>query len=440
MSLTTRVLVGLAAGLAAGVAIAASGQSALTAIVPVIEPLGTLWVNAIRMTVIPLVVSLLIVGIASSDARAIGRVGGRAVILFLAMLAASAALAVLVVPPLLGGLRIDPASTAALRESAAGAAVEPQAMESLPSASEWLLSLVPTNPVRTAADGAMLPLIVFSLALALAATRIAPELRQALVRFFEALGGAMLVLVHWILLAAPVGVFALALPLAQKLGVAAAGALIYYVVLVSAVCFLAIVLLYPTAALLGGARLSAFLRAAAPAQSVALSSRSSLAALPALIEEAETRLRLPPSVTGFFLPLAVSTFRLTAPIAILTGSLFLARLYGVGLGAGQVATIAVMAVFLSFSIPGIPGGTILTMVPALLAVGVPAGGVGILLAVDTIPDMLRTTTHVTADLAVAVLLSRGRREAAVGTGTGAAAPLLESSGATPAEGGAKAAP
>lgn len=243
--------------------------------------------------------------------------------------------------------------------------------------------------------------------MALAATRIGAQSRQALVGFFHALGEAMLVLVHWILVAAPVGVFALALPLAQRLGLAAAGALIHYIVLVSSVCLLYTLLLYPITGLWAGVPLRVFARAAAPAQSVALSSRSSLASLPALLEEAKGSLRLPAAVTGFFLPLAVSTFRASMPIAAVTGVLFLARLYGISLGIGQLATVSVIAILLSFSVPGIPGGTILTMVPALLAVGVPAGGVGILLAVDAIPDMLRTTTHVTADLAAAVVLSRG---------------------------------
>lgn len=423
MSLTARVLIGLGAGLGAGLAIAASGEPALLAAVPVIEPVGTLWVNAIRMTVIPLVVSLLIVGIASaSDLRAVGRIGGRAVILFVLLLAAAAALALLLVPPLLGRLRIDPAASAALRAGAAGTeAATPEALARLQSPVEWILGLVPTNPVAAAADGALLPLIVFTLAFALAAGRTAPELRRSVIGFFEAVGAAMMMLVHWILLAAPVGVFALALPLAQRLGVAAAGALVYYVILVSGVCFLFLLGLYPLAALAGRVQVRRFARASAPAQSVALSARSSLASLPALIEEAEGTLSLPASVTGFFLPLAASTFRVSVPIAVVTGSLFLAKLYGVALGPAEVATVGVMAMFLSFSMPGIPGGTILTMVPALVATGVPAGGVGILLAVDTIPDMLRTTTHVTADMAVAVLLGRNRDR-------GAGAPVGETRG------------
>lgn len=414
MSLTARVLIGLGAGLGAGLALGAFREPALLAVVPVIEPVGTLWVNAIRMTVIPLVVSLLIVGVASaSDMRAVGRIGGRAVMLFVLLLAAAAALALVVVPPLLAWLRIDPAASAALRESAAGTeAAVPEAMARVQSPVEWILGLVPTNPVAAAADGAILPLIVFTLAFALAASRTPAEVRRSLIAFFGAVGEAMMVLVHWILLAAPVGVFALALPLAQRLGIAAAGALVYYVILVSGVCFLFLLGLYPLAAWVGRVRLRRFARAVAPAQSVGLSARSSLAALPALIEEAEKTLKLPASVTGFFLPLAVSTFRVSVPIAVVTGSLFLAKLYGVALGPADVATVGAMAMFLSFSVPGIPGGTILTMVPALVATGVPAGGIGILLAVDTIPDMLRTTTHVTADMAAAVLLGRGEGSAA----------------------------
>jgi proton glutamate symport protein len=148
-----------------------------------------------------------------------------------------------------------------------------------------------------------------------------------------------------------------------------------------------------------------FARAIAPAQVVGFSSRSSLATLPAMIEAGKMQLGLPAAATGFVLPLAVSTFKLGATIAITTSSLFLARIYGVTITPAQVASIAMSAVLLSFSVPGIPGGVLLVMVPVLASVGIPAEGVGILLAVDVIPDMFRTVTNVTADMVAAVIVA-----------------------------------
>jgi Na+/H+-dicarboxylate symporter len=164
--------------------------------------------------------------------------------------------------------------------------------------------------------------------------------------------------------------------------------------------------LYLIAVRLGRVSFARFARAIAPAQIVGFSSRSSLAALPAMIEAGETRLALPPAITGFLLPLAVSTFKLGATIAITTSSLFLARIYGVPISPSQVASIAISAVLLSFSVPGIPGGVLLIMVPVLTGVGIPAEGIGILLAVDVVPDMFRTLTNVTADMVAALITAR----------------------------------
>ena len=424
MSLTARVLIALIAGFGLGLAASASDSPTLLALARGIEPVGTLWINAIRMTVIPLVVSSLIAGVASApDAATVGRIGGRAFVIFIAVLSATAVFSIIVAPLALSALSVDPAAAESLRESAAGANVAERSA-SLPTFRQWVVDLVPQNPIKAAADGAILPLIVFSLALGLAMTRITGTAAPALVRFFQALAAAMLVLVRWVLALAPIGVFALAVPLATRLGLAAAGAVLFYIALVVGMCIVCIAAMYPLAAVLGRRSLRSFARASAPAQAVAFSSRSSLAALPAMIEGAEDMMRLPRSVTSFFLPLAASMYRVGAVIGQIGGVLFLARLYGYDLAPAQLITIAVTAVLTSFSVPGVPGGSILVMVPVLLAAGLPAEGVGILLGVDTIPDMFRTTTNVTGHMAAATILARGRTEdqAPVVPGTAAIEP------------------
>jgi Na+/H+-dicarboxylate symporter len=197
------------------------------------------------------------------------------------------------------------------------------------------------------------------------------------------------------------------------MGLAAAGALIGYIVLVAlmTIAFAAIAL-YPLAAVMGRVSIVDFARAALPAQAVALSARSSLASLPAMMESARDRLRLPEEIVGFFLPLAASTYRVGGAIGQIVGVVFIARLYGVELGVVQLASIAVTVVLTTFSVPGIPAGSIVVMVPVLLAANVPVEGIGILLGVDTIPDMFRTATNVTGDMAVATALGgKERREA-----------------------------
>ena len=154
--------------------------------------------------------------------------------------------------------------------------------------------------------------------------------------------------------------------------------------------------------------MSRFAKAAAPAQAVAFSSRSSLAALPAAYEGARAGLALPEDIYTLFLPLAASVFKVGAPMVQIVGILFLAKIYGVTLDSGQLATITVMAVATSLTAPGIPlGGGIIVMAPVLASANLPVAGMGILLAVDTIPDMFRTTANVTAWLCVGSILSRG---------------------------------
>jgi Na+/H+-dicarboxylate symporter len=153
-----------------------------------------------------------------------------------------------------------------------------------------------------------------------------------------------------------------------------------------------------------------FARAALPAQAVAISSRSSLAALPAMIEGARERLKLPDEATSFLLPLAASVYRVGAALGQTTGVIFIAQLYGVALSVPQLATVALTAVATSFSVPGIPGGSIVIMAPVLMAAGLPVEGIGILLGADTIPDMFRTTLNVTGHMAAATAIAgKGQR-------------------------------
>jgi proton glutamate symport protein len=416
MSLTVRVLIGLVAGLIVGFIINASPD--LQRIVPWIEPVGSIFINAIRMTVVPLVVASLVVGVAgSSDARAIGRVGWRALVLFVVLVFAGALIGAMIAQPILARM-IDPASTAAVRSSASElAGVAQEGAKRLPTFAQWVTDLVPANPIRAAADGAMLPLIVFSLLFGVALLRLASERRRPIVTFFEGLAEAMLVLVRWVLALAPIGVFALAVPLAARMGLAAAGALLGFIVLVSGLCVLfAALVLYPAAAVIGRVPLGTYARAIAPAQAVAFSARSSLAALPAMIEAAETRLRFPPEISRFLLPLSASTFRAGSGVGLTVSVLFIARLYGVELGIAQIATVIATVVLTSFSVPGIPNGSIIAMVPVLVAAGIPVEGIGILLSIDTIPDMFRTGTNVTGHMTAAAILARSQTRALVPVG------------------------
>jgi proton glutamate symport protein len=409
MSFTVRVLIGLVAGLALGIAVPATGIGWLQRLPGVVEPAGLLFVNAIRMTVIPLVASGLIVGVASMrDARAVGRLGGRALAAFFAFIAGATLFSAAGAYPLLQRLEIDPGVSASLRAGAAAVGKSAaEAARQLPTWSQWLVDLVPVNALKAAADGAILPLIVFSLAFGLSLTAVEAGRRQVVTGFFHGVADAMLALVGWVLRLTPFGVFALAVPLGARMGAAAAGALAYYVVLISLVsgAFI-LVVLYPAALLVGRVPLGRLARAAGPAQAVAFSSRSSLAALPATIEGARSVLGWPEEMVSFFVPLAASMFRVGGAMAQMVAVLFVARLYGVPLAPAQLATILVTVVVTSFTIPGIPAGAIITMTPVLASAGVPVEGIGVLMGVDTIPDMFRTLANVTGWYAAGTIVTR----------------------------------
>ncbi len=374
-----------------------------------IEPLGTLFVNAIRMTVIPLVMCTLIVAVGSiTDTRRIGRIGGLAVALFIVLLLVASIASLLLALQLFGGLPVDAALSSSLR---AGDAASADAAAKAPTFTQWLVDLVPTNPVRAAADGAMLPLIVFSLVFGLAAARLDDDRRHALVGGFKAIVDVMLTVVRGVVWCAPVGVFALAVPLAARMGAAAAGALASYVVVsVLLIVALSALVLYPAAVIFGRMPLTQFARGCAPAQAVAFSARSALAALPVLIEAGRDRLRLAPELTGFVIPFGVSLFRYGTAIQQSLGVAFLANLYGLPMDPTRVLTVVLTVVVTSFSVPSIPGGSVIAMVPVLLAAQLPVEAIGILIAIDAIPDMFRTAANATGAMTVAVILRRTSAE------------------------------
>jgi len=407
MSFTIRVLVGLIAGLLLGILVSATQASWLLPVPGIVEPFGQIFVNAIRMTVIPLVVASLMVGVASAgDAATIGRLGGRSLVLFVVAVVIACVFAAACAFPLLAQLHIDPTVAATLRQRAAeGAGAAADTTRQLPGISRWIVDLVPVNVFKAAADGGMLPLIVFSVAFGVALTRIAADRRGPVIAVLRGIADAMVWLVGWVLTFAPFGVFALAVPLGALMGPAAAGALVSYIALLSLVAGAFTLFLYPLTVLFARVPLVRFARACAPAQAVGFASRSSLAALPASLEGAR-ELGLPESFSAFFLPLAASMFRVGGAIAQVVGVLFLARLYGVTLTPSQLLTIIAIATVTSFTIPGIPAGAIIVMAPVLASVHVPAEGIAILIGVDTIPDMFRTMANVTAWLGGASVIAR----------------------------------
>lgn len=384
-----------------------AGSQAAPSLLRWIEPIGLLWVNAIRMTVIPLVVASLLVAVADTDARAMGRIGARAFGVFVLLLGILAAFTALLAPPLFERLELDASAAASLRGGLDAAATT---MPAMPSFTDWLVGLVPVNPIAAAANGAMLPLVVFTLAFGLALGRLDASRREPVVAPMRAVADAVTVLIGWILRATPLGVFSLAFVVATRVGSAIVGAVAFYVVAYAAFLLAATALVYFAVMLLSSTPLTRFARAALPAQLVAVTTRSSMAALPAMAMAAERDLALPATASSFTLPLAVSTFRLNQAVSWVVMALFAAKLYGVELEMMSVVSLAVTSVLMSFSVPGIPSASLFVVAPFYAAVGIPAEAIGVLIALDLLPDVFKTLLNVTGQLGAATIASGGDAE------------------------------
>jgi Na+/H+-dicarboxylate symporter len=392
-------LAALVVGVGSG--IVASTSAAAPEWIRWIEPIGLIWVSAIRMTVIPLVVASLIVAVADTDARRMGRFGTRALGVFLLLLGSVAALTAVVAPAVFARVNIDAGAAASLRADVGDAVAVP----ALPSVTDWIVSLVPVNPIAAAASGAMLPLVIFALAFGLALGRVESAKREAVVAPFRAVAAAITVLIEWILKATPLGVLSLAFVVAARIGTAVVGAVAFYVVAYAAFLTAATLLVYLAVALLSRTRVIAFARAVLPAQVVAVTTRSSMAALPAMVVAAERSLALPPTASSFGLPLAVSTFRLNQAVSWVVMALFAAKLYGVELSGITVGSLAVTSVLMSFSVPGIPSASLFVVAPFYAAVGIPAEAIGVLIALDIVPDVFKTLLNVTGQLGAVAIAS-----------------------------------
>jgi proton glutamate symport protein len=376
-------------GLGAGMFVAWTESASLVRLLPAADVIGTLWTNAIRMTVLPLVAALTIASVASTGGSAeLRRAGGRALVVFVVLLVSGGLLALATSEFAFAAFTMPVEVAERVRGSAASVVNAP----AMPSLAQRLIDMVPSNPIKAAADGALLPLVVFSLALGFALKQVPAERRAPVVDACRGVADAMLVVVGWVVAAAPVGVLALTFALGARLGVSSIGALARYIITLSGTLLLFTALLYPVA------------------QALAAGSRSSLAALPLMISAARTRLGLSETASGFVLPLAVSIFRVNVPMAWVVGVVFLGKLYGIPVGEGTLLTLVLTSTLLSFSVPGIPSASLFLLSPVLVDVGLPAEGVGILIAVDVLPDMFKTLANVTSQLTAAVLADGGTNQ------------------------------
>jgi len=404
MTKNVAIMLGLLGGLALGFGAAFTGSDALHAAAAGVAPLGTAFVRLIRLVVIPLVGTTLFSAIATmGDLRRLGRLGlhtlgflwGTTLVAILTgMIVMYAAL------PFAGTLTIEPAA-----ETVAPAAA--------PGFLDFLLSLIPDNPVKAAADGALLPLIVFTILFAAAAATLPAPQRSRLVDLADAVTAALIRLIHWILWTAPVGVFALAAPVAADAGLDLLRSLGIFIVavIVGLVIFTAAVYL-PFVHVVARLPARRFLAASVEPAAIAFSTTSSAATLPAMFD-ATDRLDLPRTLASFVLPIGAAVNRSGSALYQGAAVVFLGHLYGAAVSPAELIAALFATFLVALTIAPVPSASVVTLPPALAAMGVPLDGIGIMLGIDRIPDMFRTVVNVTGNVAATAVV---RRTAEVGDG------------------------
>ena len=407
--LTIRILVGLLAGLALGALLPNLRLSFQTPLVGGAEALGGIWLDSLRMTIIPLVFSLLVIGVAQA-AQTAGRGGlpAKVLVAFGALLLVSASVSALATPLLLQAWPAPTAAAEALRASAVGAA---KTIPASPPFADWLRSFVPSNPVKAAADGAMASIVFFALVFGLAATRLEESRRSQILGFFDAVQATMMVVVNWVLQIAPFGVFLLAVVVGAKTGFGAVGILGQYVVVVSIMCLATAVLGLGLAIFGGRIAPRKLFPVLIPVEAMAISTQSSLASLPVMLEATE-QLGIKTRVRGLVLPMAVALFRISSPAGNLAVAIYMAHIYGVHLDPGRLAVGVLVAAMVSLAAVGVASSITFftTLVPICMAMGVPMDLLPLLLAVETLPDFSRTVGNVTGDVGLTAWAARWSRE------------------------------
>ena len=414
MPLHTRILMGLIAGALLGVILNATIGADHVVVVGLntwlCGPIGAVFLRLLFMVVMPLVFSSVVLGVAGiGDVRSLGRIGVKTAGFFFGstvVAAATALVATKIVRP--GDFLDDDVKVRLLETFASGAAEKASAAASSAGLSmSTLVEMVPKNPLSAAVNGDMLGVLVFAILFGVAMTMIDTEKRERMLGFVDALSDICTMLVHIALKAAPIGVFCLIFGVTSRFGLALLPPLAAYVALV-----IGTLLLHA-----GGTMSLAvwfvarhhpvdFVRRVRASLLTAFSTSSSAATLPTSLIVAETELGIPPAVAGFVLPLG-STMCMNGT-AIFEGItvLFLCQVFGVELTTLQMGMALFLCVVTAIGAAGVPGGSIPLMVGILVGFGVPAEGIAIVLGVDRLLDMCRTTVNVYGDLVGTAVIAR----------------------------------
>jgi Na+/H+-dicarboxylate symporter len=416
MPLYVKIVIGLALGVLVGLAANLLGLLWLRDFLVSIDFIGALFIRLITMIVIPLVVASLLVGTASlGDVRKLGRMGGKTVLYYLSTTAVAVTIGLVVSNVIRPGSRIDTATRDRLAATfSTQAASQLQLAAHKPGLKDIILNLVPSNPFAAAAQGDLLPLIVFTIIFGAAVSLIAEDRRRVVIGFFQGVNDAVMVVIDWVMKLAPYAVFVLIAAVVARFGMDLLRSLLFYAL---AVTLGLLIHVFGTYALLVRtlAKLNplTFYRRIVEAPLVAFSTSSSSATLPITMETAEEKLGVSNEVSSFVLPLGATINMDGTALYQAVAVMFIAQIYGVPMHWAQQLTIVLTATLASIGAAGVPSAGIVTLILVLQSVGLAAetqAGIALILGVDRILDMMRTAVNVTGDLTAASFVARSEGE------------------------------
>jgi Na+/H+-dicarboxylate symporter len=391
-----QILIGMAFG---GVAGALLGEG-----VRFISPVGDVFLRLLRMIIVPLIFSSLVVGTTGlGNAAHVGRLGAKSLAYYVGTSAAAILSGLVAVNLMRPGVGVD----LPLQQMPEGVDV------GVGDIGQTLLDIVPENPFAAMAQGNILGVIFFALLVGLFTTQLSEPSRKTIVRLAQAVFDLMMRITDFVIRLAPIGVFALMAKIVGTTGVQAFPPLLMYMLtVVLALMAHALVTLPAILYFFGKTDPLSYGRAVAPALATAFSSASSSATLPVTLDCVEQRGRIPNQVSSFVLPLGATVNMDGTALYECVAAIFIAQVYGISLGLGQQALVCLTALLASIGAAGIPMAGLVMMVIVLRAVGLPIEGVGLILAVDRVLDMCRTSVNVWSDTVGAAVIAHWERNAA----------------------------
>ena len=398
MNLSVQILVALILSVCAGLVI---GPEGLPFVNKWIAPIGTIFINFIKMMIVPVVTCSLIVGVTSlgGDSKKLGRISAKTICLYLVTTAVAIVLGFAVAGIIQPGVGLDIAGK-----------VAPKVKEA-PTFMQVLVNMVPTNPVDAMAKGQILPVIIFALLVGIGITQLDEKRSRFLMDLYDAGAEVCYKIIAMVMKFAPLGVFALLLPVVCKNGPKVLLPLLSVILAVAIGCALQCILVYSTlASTMGGVNPVKFFRGMSEAMMLAFTTCSSAAALPVNMKNCQEKLGLSREVTSFVLPLGCTINMDGTALYMGVCSLFVANAFGVNLTSSDMIMIVFTGTLASIGTAGVPGAGLIMLAMVLQAVQLPMEGLALVAGIDRVLDMFRTCVNITGDGAVCCVVDKTERK------------------------------